>query len=125
MKYFEIEGRLPSLNDYINKCRTNKYLAAKFKSDTEEIIGVFIKKAKLGQITKPCEIHITWVEPNRKRDVDNIQSAQKYILDALVKEGILKNDTQKWVRQITHKILVDEEPRILVVFKEIEDDIID
>lgn len=37
--YFMINAKLPSLNEYINACRRNKYQGAKFKRDVEEVIG--------------------------------------------------------------------------------------
>ena len=39
---FVIDMKLPSLNDYIRACRSNKYLAAKYKRDVEADIGVFL-----------------------------------------------------------------------------------
>lgn len=103
-----IPFRLPSYNDYIKACRENKYKGAKFKSDIEETIIYQIKKAvakkTLWEVKKPCEIYIDWYEENKRRDVDNIQSGQKFILDALVKSGILKDDGRKYVKGIHHKI---------------------
>lgn len=116
---FVIPGRLPSLNDYINACRKNKYAGAKFKKDTEEFIRYCIKNAKLQPLSVPAALFVKWYEPNEKRDADNVQSGQKYILDALVSEKILKNDTRRYVKQINHEILTDRKnPRIEVEIKE-------
>lgn len=109
MGSFTIQRQLPSLNDYINACRKNRYVGARFKRNVENEIGVYIIKAKMsGQLppfdTTPCIVDIIWYEKNFKRDVDNIQSGAKYILDALQRFGILKNDSQKCVLQIYHKI---------------------
>lgn len=105
---FLINFRLPSLNDYITANRTNKHAGNKFKTDVDESIGWRIKQAKVaGNLTpkeEPVDILIDFYEPNRRRDVDNIQSATKYILDALVKQGILKNDGRKYVHQIYHRV---------------------
>lgn len=38
---------------------------------------------------------------NKKRDIDNVSSAKKYILDALQRAKILKNDSPKYV--VAHK----------------------
>ena len=40
--YLKIEQRLPGLNEVINANRRNKYLGAKLKRETEEIIGQYI-----------------------------------------------------------------------------------
>ena len=108
MNTFEIPFRLPSYNEYIRECRTNKYKGAKFKKEVERGIIYAIEQAvsnkELQSIEKPCEIYIDWYEENKRRDVDNIQSGQKFILDALVQCGILKNDSRKYVKNIHHKV---------------------
>lgn len=105
---FTIKRKLPSLNDVIAKNRANRYFGAKFKADIEEAIGWDIKQAltkgTLKPVTEPCDILIDFYESTKRRDVDNIQSAQKFILDSMVKNGILKNDNRKWVKQIYHTI---------------------
>lgn len=108
MNKFTVNRQLPSLNDVIAKNRANKYLGAKFKADIEESIGWDIKQAlvkkELKPINTPCEIYIKWHEKTKRRDVDNIQSSQKFILDALVKNGILPNDNRRWVQQVHHTV---------------------
>lgn len=105
---FLINVRLPSLNDYITANRTNPHAGNKFKKDVDKSIGWRIKQAKdAGNLTpkeEPVDILIDFYEPNRRRDVDNIQSSTKYILDALVQQGILKNDGRKWVHQVYHRV---------------------
>ena len=56
-----------------------------------------IKAAKLLPVTPPCIVHMLFIEPNRRRDADNVESAKKFILDALVKSGVLLNDNPRWV----------------------------
>lgn len=118
MNSFEISGKLPSLNEVINENRTNRYAGAKLKKDTENIICIAIKNAirngSLKAADRPCIVHIRWYEKTRRRDADNIQSSQKFILDALVKCGILKNDNRKYVTQIYHQIVDGNENRVIV-----------
>lgn len=88
-----IHGRLPNLNEYINAERTNRYIAANMKKKTEERIAAEILTQLNGlQITEMVNMVYTWVEPNKKRDKDNIAFAKKFIQDALVKSGVLNND---------------------------------
>ena len=97
MNSFIIKQKLPSLNDYIGACRSNAYMGAKFKSEVEEERGWDIRQAlasgTLHKVETPVIVKITWAERTKKRDVDNIQSSQKFILDALVKTkfGIITN----------------------------------
>jgi len=52
---------------------------------------------------------------NKRRDVDNITFATKFIQDALVKQGIIIDDSQKYINQLRHDVKVDKEyPRIEV-----------
>ena len=98
--HFTVNGKLPSLNEVIAKNRTNKYAGAKYKKDIETLIITMIKTAQragtIKPINEPCEIYIYWNEQTKRRDVDNIQSAQKFILDALVRSGILIDDCRKY-----------------------------
>lgn len=107
---FIIDEQLPSLNEYINKCRENPYSANCFKRKTENSISLYIVKAvRLGELKSfgdtPCTISYTWYEAKANRDVDNIQSAQKFISDSLVKNKIITNDSQKYVKQTFHKVV--------------------
>ena len=118
--YLYIGFRLPSLNDYVNKCRTNPQVGAKYKKNVEEgiVSWAILGKTKghLHPITSPCEIVIDFYEKNRKRDVDNIESATKFILDALQTAEILPNDNQKWVKQVYHRVIPSAERDCVYVY---------
>ena len=118
MNTFIINEKLPSLNDVIAKNRSNRYEGAKFKKGIETYIGWAIKEAVLAKVlkpaTNPCVIEIEWHEATMRRDVDNIQSSQKFILDAMVKNGILQNDSRRYVKQIYHKVIDDNSNYVVV-----------
>lgn len=118
MNSFTIQAQLPSLNDYVSACRSHWSKGAKFKEEIETIIGWNIKRDLLNKsllpITDPCEIYIEWHERTKKRDVDNIQSAQKFVLDAMQKYGVIPNDSRKYVKQIYHKIIDDKKDFVVV-----------
>lgn len=111
---FTIPFKLPSLNEYILACRRNKYAGAKMKRDIERNIGWEIKAAKLLPVVNPCIVCMTFVEGNRKRDVDNVESGKKYILDALVSSGILQGDSPKWVAGVPSFTVYDKAPKVIV-----------
>lgn len=121
--YFIIEDKLPSLNDYINACRTNHYKGAKFKKDTENLISVYIKIAKgrktLTPTDKPIVVHFEWHEKTKRRDSDNVASAKKFILDAMQKSGVIPNDNRKYVKGFTDDILDDTKDFVVVTIEEI------
>lgn len=103
---FTIPHKLDGLNKLIYLNRSNKYLAAKHKKYVQGDIIYCI--GNIPPIEKPVEIHFLWVEPDKRRDLDNIYSAKKYILDALVTAGVLKNDTQRYVVRLEDYILIDK-----------------
>lgn len=118
---FVIYGRLPSLNEYIRDCRTNKYKANNTKKDCENSIIFAIRKANLQMVTNyPVLLKITWYEPNKRRDIDNITFSTKFIQDALVKSRILENDSQRYIVCLEHTVRTDKSnPRIEVEILEV------
>ena len=112
---FTISGRLPSLNDYINVCRHNKYKAAAFKKRIDTQIISEIRKQRIGKAKTPAYIEFLWVEKDRRRDLDNIYSGKKYRLDALQTAGVIPNDSQKYVMGLVDMIAFDKaNPRVEV-----------
>lgn len=118
-----IEGTLVNLNDYTNACRMNRYCGAEMKEKTEAKITAHIKEQLRGvHIHKPVRLSFKWYEPNRKRDLDNICFAKKFILDALVKNDVLVNDGWRWVKGFTDEFYLDKEkPRVEVEIEWSED----
>lgn len=120
---FVIDSILPSLNEYQYACRSHWSSGRAFKAGVESVISVYIKKAvrdgKIHAIERPCEIYIEWHEKTKRRDVDNIQSAQKFILDALQENGIIKNDSRKYVNQIHHTVIDDKSDYVVVELREV------
>ena len=64
------------------------------------------KAAKvMDPIDYPVRVEFVWVEGNRRRDLDNISAATKFVLDGIVEAGILIDDSQKWVRSLHHTVV--------------------
>ena len=124
MEKLTIFGTLPNLNDYQRADRTNKYVGAKMKRDAEEIITAYIMQQLRGvSFKKKVRLEFSWYEPNRKRDLDNICFAKKFILDALVSNKVIKTDGWQGVECFTDKFYIDKNnPRIEVVISEVENE---
>ena len=107
MQQFVINEKLPTINDIIRRTNRSRYGGARLKADTDAIIKNYIYESldagRIKKVKKPVIILIDYYE-GKRRDVDNIQSSQKFILDSLVEAGVLVDDSQKYVKQIYHRI---------------------
>ena len=113
----EIPYKFPSLNQYINECRKNKFAGAKMKKQIQYDISFFI--ARLPRFENPVRINFTWIEENKRRDLDNVAFAKKFILDALVENGKLKDDNRRFVTAFSDDFKYEKKPGVLL--KIIED----
>ena len=116
---FTINGRLSGLNEYIDACRANRHQGAKLKRQNQDIVLWSIKAAKLDPVQGKVNVLFRWVEPDMRRDKDNIRFAAKFIFDALVEEGILKNDNWTYIGDIRDEFFHSSEPRIEVTIEEV------
>ena len=115
---YEIPLKLPSLNDYINVCRSNKFQAAKYKATIEQQIGLYLMK--MPKWTKPIRIHFHWIEGTKRRDLDNIAFSKKFILDAMVKYGKLQDDNRKCVYAFTDTFEYGKTTKVILEVEECE-----
>lgn len=119
---FEIPGRLMGLNEWNNICKGSygKQRSAAKKREIEDDIIWCIKAGHVKPAKRKVFIHITWIEPNMKRDPDNIRFAAKFILDAMQKAGVIENDNQKHIDGIEDIFRLNREnPRIVVEIEEV------
>ena len=114
-----IPMKLPSLNDYVRVCRSNKYQAAQMKRDIEDEIGLYIRRVP--RFEKPIEIDFLWIEGSKRRDLDNIAFAKKFILDAFVKYGKLKDDNRRCVTRFTDNFDYGNETKVILNIREVEE----
>jgi hypothetical protein len=120
---FEIPGRLPGMNDIIGTASYNRYASGTLKKESTNRCAQYVIASRCPYFTDPINLHIKWYEPNAKRDLDNISGGgTKYILDALLITGRIKNDTRNWVRSLTHTFPLPDKinPHIeIIITKEI------
>lgn len=114
----EIDIKFLSFNGYVDMCRRNRFQSAKYKKSIEDEIGLFIKS--LPKFENPVRIHFHWIEENRRRDLDNICYAKKFILDALVKFGKLKDDNSKCVTAFTDSFGYGKETKVIIDIEEVK-----
>jgi len=115
---------LPNLNDYTKAQRANRYAGAQMKKDAETKIGWYIMQQLNGvRITKPVWMHYRWIEPNERRDLDNISAfGRKVIQDALVSCGVLVGDGWKHIKGFSDEFSIDKQaPRIEITIDELHE----
>ena len=117
---FKIPGRLPGLNEIIDAAKSHFGEYASMKETYTNMVGWLAKKLPTYE---KIALIITWYEPDRRRDPDNIMAGQKFILDGLVAAGTIPNDSQKYIQGIVHRFRVDKRnPRIEVEVVDAEKD---
>ena len=114
-----IMGRTPSLNEVIEANRRNPYAGAELKRRTEAWIGYYIRQsvnrgACPREIREPVALHVEFCEKNRRRELDNIYSGNKFILDAMQRVGLIAGDSQKYIRALWYSFAVGDAERITV-----------
>lgn len=124
MNVFCIPHRLPGLNELISALNRGhgKYNPGNIlKRDTQEMIRYYAVQAMnagtLHRTTEPCEVFITWQEENKRRDVDNVESAVKFILDALI-DVVIEGDSPRYIKQIHHTVTYGDHSKVTVEFRE-------
>lgn len=117
---FNIPGRLPGLNEIIAKINRNRWAGSKQKKDVTAECAYWIRIYKVPAFLSPVIVRFKWIEPNARRDRDNVQSGSKFILDALQAVGVIVNDSRKWVLDVQHDTSeVDKNnPRVEVIISD-------
>lgn len=113
-----IPGTMPGLNEMIDEARIHRMRSAEQKKLYTDLVMWYAKKAKVPKMER-VSLNITWYEPNRRRDPDNVQAAVKYIWDGLQAAGVIVNDGWKQQGQVKHTMAVDQiRPRVEIEITE-------
>ena len=118
---FTIYGRLSGLNEYTLKCRGNRYAGASLKKQNEaKVSQAILRSPNIANISGKVHITFKWYEQNKRRDLDNIAFAKKFIQDALVELGYLEGDGWQHIVGFSDEFYIDKDnPRIEVVISEV------
>jgi Holliday junction resolvase RusA-like endonuclease len=104
---FFIDTVLPGANDVL---RIHPQVYSRMKRDYGMLVRVAIRKARLKRM-EWAEITFAWqekpAEKNKRRDPDNIRFAAKFILDSLVHEQILEDDSIGFVVGLRDRYVIE------------------
>jgi Holliday junction resolvase RusA-like endonuclease len=112
---FLIPFRLPGLNDIIRAKRGISKRSGHdgyslMKKEIQKKIGFMLNIARIKPVVdKRVSFRFLWIEPDRRRDKDNVVAGRKFIFDALVAHGILPDDRWKQISGWSDDFAVDKE----------------
>ena len=122
-----IPKELTDLNSYINAERRHRMQAANIKKRETNICIVYLKQAvsqgfEIEHDQYPLHVTFKWYAKDRRKDLDIIAYAKKYIMDAMQKVELIENDGYKQVQRYTDIYLVDKEkPRVEIEIRSMSD----
>ena len=114
---FVIPWLLPGMNEYIAAINANRQRGAALKRSAENGIVLCAKVGLPHREPLKCkgQVHVHYVERDKKRDFDNIRMGTKFILDALQTAGVIQGDGQSYLLPPTESFGYDKEnPRVVV-----------
>jgi len=93
--------RAPNLNDLIRVKAGHNQAYNALKKSWAVTVAVIARAAMTPRFER-CSVHFELVEPDQRRDPDNIAAgAAKLILDGLVKAGVLEGDGWKHINGLS------------------------
>lgn len=111
-----INYKFTSINQYINECRTNYYVANKTKQKETMLSALMF--TKIPKITKfPIELTFKWHMKSKTADLDG--RIPKNIIDGLVKSKRIPDDNVKYIQKITHIYIEDKKDFVEVEIRSI------
>jgi Holliday junction resolvase RusA-like endonuclease len=118
MKKITIPGEMPGLNEIIKAAKAHYHAYNNMKKKNTDL--VIVAASKLPHFPR-ARLDITWYCRSKRRDPDNIAAAKKFILDGLVRAGVLENDGWEQVVGWEERWEVDKDnPRVEVLIEGVE-----
>jgi Holliday junction resolvase RusA-like endonuclease len=106
----------------IIKVSNNKFFSRGHWSKRNDLKNDFITLLKATKIkhkvTNPCSIEFDFYFKGRLIDCDNVSAMGKCITDALVKTGVLFDDSPKWVYEVIYRSHKSKENYCKITIKE-------
>lgn len=114
-----IQGELTDLNTYIKALNGSRWSGNTIKHDETLRVEIEARMAKIGAIEHyPVRVAYQWYLKDRRKDLDNVSFAKKFINDGLVAAKVLKDDSQKYIAGFSDEFFIDKEnPRVEVTIK--------
>lgn len=102
---FIVKAKLPTLNEMISASKIHFAVYSKMKKKWTNMVWAMALKEHVDKATEPVVVRMLWFEPAKsRRDPDNVVASKKFILDGLVKAGVIENDSHKYVEGFIDKV---------------------
>lgn len=117
---FELMGNFPTLNEILWQAKSNYHAYNKMKQDLESKARIFYRdQIRFHRYETPLKRNVRiifdWYVTSRGKDPDNIDATRKFLIDAMVDEGILLKDNLTVVKELESRFLVDRKnPRVRI-----------
>lgn len=117
-----IPGVFPGMNEITKAAKSgrgksNGYSRMKASHDARVVNALRgVPLPKIGR----ARFAFVWYEPQRRRDPDNVSAGQKFVLDGLVKAGVIPNDGHNEVAGLSHDFVISpDHPGVVVTVTEV------
>jgi Holliday junction resolvase RusA-like endonuclease len=108
---------LTSLNKYIAANNSNRFISNSIKQNETNLVAWQCRAQKAPKLAKLTSLEFIWKSKDKRQDKDNISFSKKFILDGMVKAGVIPNDTYSLLPdKIVDRYEIGE-PGVIVVFK--------
>lgn len=115
----QYEIKLPTLNEYIDIERTNKFKAHALKTKFTMKIRLMTLSQTRTKINGLNDLSIQWIRTNKRHDADNVFFGVKFLLDGIVAAHVLPGDDRKYIRNISHTIEQGNREKIIIKFNSV------
>jgi hypothetical protein len=99
-----VEGPLPGMNEIVEAAKgaggVGKHYANLKKAWTDTVWALALQ-ARLPKFPGRVVLRFEWFEADKRRDPDNFAAAKKFLLDGLVKAGVLKGDDWRYIESFS------------------------
>ncbi|MHC4536082.1 MAG: RusA family crossover junction endodeoxyribonuclease [Planctomycetota bacterium] len=115
---FTIQGELPDFNSIVEASKQHWAQYYAFKQQYTTLVWLCARAALKPFQEFPIDFSIHWYCKDKRKDKDNISAGKKFILDGLIKAGIIPSDSWRHVGDFEDRFYLDRvNPRIVVYMK--------
>ena len=111
-----LEFGLPGLNEIIKAAKRHHMAYAAMKKKYTQMVEAELIAQGCIPMTPytTVEVGFQWIEGGRARDPDNIRVGAKFVLDAMVNIGVIKDDSMKYVKILRDSFVEGTERAVIV-----------